>query len=140
MGTLNIRCRIIIGIQKGTIILRTIQIPANPRYPSGVLSTISSSSLRNLKATSTDPKRFPKWRPCSGRDQSSQLVSGTVNRTWTKMPTSNILLLDAGWSCFCRRRQTIQIGQVSAMVQQPYKHPRSLNGFRVWGVRLRAKG
>ena len=30
LGTLNIRCRIIIGIQKGTIIVTTTHIPYNP--------------------------------------------------------------------------------------------------------------
>ena len=55
LGTLNIRCRIIIGIQKGTIILTTTQV--------------ASASLPGVLYSSTSRKKKMHWslsKPCFG--------------------------------------------------------------------------
>ena len=45
LGTLNNRCRIIIGTQKGTIILTATQLPAMYGSPEAVLKGLGSQGL-----------------------------------------------------------------------------------------------
>ena len=56
LGTLNIRCRIIKGIQKGTIILTTTHLKFQDLRPSS-----SSGSLRRLKLKSAGFRVLGVW-------------------------------------------------------------------------------
>ena len=60
LGTLNIRCRIIVGTQKGTIILTTTHMGSNYRFYILDIFTYGSvgSQVRNLRKIWL----FPKFR------------------------------------------------------------------------------
>ena len=50
LGTLNIRCRIIIGIQKGTIILTTIQVPKDRGASPGPTTPPTRETSRTMRS------------------------------------------------------------------------------------------
>ena len=66
LGTLNIRGRIIIGIQKGTIILTTTHMEVHGAYyllvfGIGVISEIMSPHIGTVVTKSYEPSRIPAW-------------------------------------------------------------------------------